>query len=349
MLAADRRETATLELGAVRGGPPYKASWVYALVAPYPTLIDDVSLDDLRQAWKSQPTQTFSGRPLLMSFSTHEAFAALWGASEGAGVQIVSDESLLDTSWSNRPSWAVVPFENLEPRWKVLRIDGFSPLEKSFDPNTYPLTIWFGITGNDSALNRLEQMTGGLNTLFPATNRDPNKLTVLVMTGTTALVRAIAAKMDVLGVTYPARDIRDWLYSADLLHISNEVSFNEACPPGNPNAESLMFCSRPEYIGLLDFIGTDIVELSGNHNNDWGREAFTYSLDLYQQRGWLVYAGGANLEEARKPRTIEHNGNRFAFIGCNPAGPNTAWATEDEPGVASCDYEWMLKTVREDA
>ena len=97
-------------------------------------------------------------------------------------------------------------------------------------------------------------------------------MTVLVMTGVTALARATGYKMDTNGTTYPARDIRDWLRNADLTHISNEVSFNPDCPKANFMDTSTMFCSRPEYIELLDFIGTDIVELSGNHNNDWGRE-----------------------------------------------------------------------------
>ena len=174
-------------------------------------------------------------------------------------------------------------------------------------------------------------------------------MTVLVMTGVTALARATGYKMDTIGTTYPGRDIHDWLRNADLTHISNEVSFNPDCPKANFMDTSMMFCSRPEYIELLDYIGTDIVELSGNHNNDWGRERrFSYSLDLYKERGWPIFAGGANLEEARQPAKIEHNGNRLAFHRLQPgrARPG-AWATDSEPGAAPCDdYGWMLDTIR---
>ncbi len=73
-----------------------------------------------------------------------------------------------------------------------------------------------------------------------------------------------------------------------------------------------------------------------------------FSLDLYKERGWAIFAGGANVEEARKPAKIEHNGNKLAFIGCNPVGPNHAWATESEPGAAPCEnYSWMLDTIRQ--
>ena len=193
-----------------------------------------------------------------------------------------------------------------------------------------------------------EKIAEGVD-LFPNhTNRDPSKMTVLAMTGVTALGRATAYKMDTLGTTYPGKDIQEWLRSADLTHISNEVSFNPDCPPGSFTSTSTMFCSRPEYIELLDYVGTDIVELSGNHNNDWGRSASTYSLDLYRKRGWTIFAGGANLEEARQPAKIENNGNKLAFIGCNPVGPGGAWATADQPGAAPCgDYGWMLDAIRQ--
>jgi hypothetical protein len=102
-----------------------------------------------------------------------------------------------------------------------------------------------------------------------------------------------------------------------------------------------VFCTKPEYIGLLDDIGTDIVELSGDHFGDWGPEAMLYTLELYKERGWIVYGGGANREEARQAQLIEHNGNKLAFIGCNAKGGGYATASETRPGAVACDFEWM--------
>ena len=352
-LAPDQ-ESATLVLGAVRGGPPLQSHWVYALVAPFPTVIDDVSLADIQAAWRGSPFAPLSGKPILLSETTRAALTAWWGPAAEEGVRVMPAGQLLDTAWQEMPAWAIVPFEDIQPRWKVLRVNGISPLDREFDIQAYPLVIWFGVNGSEAALNGLQEKLplpeagpAVYPGLFPASNRDPQKLTVLVMTGVTALARATAAKMDTLGVTYPASDIHDWLYNADLLHISNEVSFNPDCPLANPMATSMMFCSRPEYIQLLDYIGTDIVELSGNHNNDWGREAFTYSLDLYHERGWKIFAGGANLDEAAQPALVEHNGHRLAFIGCNPVGPEWVFATPKEPGVLQCNMSKMVDTVKE--
>jgi poly-gamma-glutamate synthesis protein (capsule biosynthesis protein) len=54
-----------------------------------------------------------------------------------------------------------------------------------------------------------------------------------------------------------------------------------------------------------------------------------------------VFGGGATLSEARQPALFEHNGNQLAFLGCNPAGPESDYATDTRPGSLPCDYEWM--------
>ncbi|MBU2610068.1 MAG: CapA family protein, partial [Chloroflexi bacterium] len=145
---------------------------------------------------------------------------------------------------------------------------------------------------------------------------------------------------------YPARDIGDLLRSADLTHISNEVPFAKGCPYPDPNQLTLKFCSDPRYIALLEDVGTDVVELTGNHFQDWGSDATLYTLEMYRERGWPYYGGGADLTDARRAVTLEHNGNNLAFIGCNPVGPAFAWATGTRPGAAPCgDYEWMTAEI----
>ncbi len=163
------------------------------------------------------------------------------------------------------------------------------------------------------------------------------------MTGVTALSRTIASRMESNGVTYPSERVRGLLREHDLLHISNEVSFTDDCP--GP-MRGTRFCSDPRYIRLLADVGTDIVELSGNHNLDWGPEAARRTLDMYRARGWRWFAGGRDHLEAHRPLTITHHGNRLAFIGCNPVGPPYAWADRGHPGSATCDVPAMQRQVR---
>ncbi len=175
-------------------------------------------------------------------------------------------------------------------------------------------------------------------------------MTTLVMTGVTALVRATAYKMETKGILYPSEQIVDWLTGADITHISNEVSFYENCPFPNPNSRLLFFCSNPAYIELFEYIGADIIELTGNHNNDslymYGVDVVPFSLNLYRERGMLYFGGGEDLADAKSPALITHNGNQLAFIGCNAPGPDFAWATDKHGGAAPCgDYQWMADEI----
>lgn len=319
----EAREAANLwlEVETQPSGDKPTAQWVYALVAAYPTVRDGVTLDELKAAWSD------GSQVLLMTEATAGAMQAVFGGEPGGSVELVPAEGLSEALWQDRAAWGIVPFEAIQPKQKVLEVDGASPLRKEFEVSRYPLVVNFSLTG--------------ANVSLPATNRDPAKLVTIVMTGVTALVRATALKMETNGNTYPARDIRDWLVNADIAHISNEIPFAVGCPFPNANQRRLIFCSDPKYIELLEYVGTDVVELTGNHFQDWGKEATLYTVDMYRERNWPYYGGGADLADAQKAAILERGGMKFAFIGCNPAGPEFAWARDDGwPGAAPCGTDW---------
>ena len=92
---------------------------------------------------------------------------------------------------------------------------------------------------------------------------------------------------------------------------------------------NMIFCSKPEYIQLLDAIGTDVVELAGDHFWNWGTDAMICTLDLYEEHGWQYYGGGRNYADGVEPALFEHNGNKIAFLGCNAKPPGYATASEN--------------------
>jgi len=316
------------------------STWIYALVAPFPTVTDGVTGMDLQQAWSGQMSGPFSGRPLLMDQNTLDVLSSLRGVPAPGAIRTVPGDQLTDYAWANRPAWAIVPWETLSPRWKVLEVDGQSPMRKEFDPAAYPLAVPISLSGDSNLFD-----SAAADSALPATNRDPSKMTTLLLTGVTALVRATAYTMEQKGVLYPAEDIGELLRSADLTHVSNEIPFAQNCPPPNPAPGLYPFCSDPRYIDLLEYIGVDIVEMTGNHVRDWGTDALLYTMDLYTQRGWAFYASGENLEAARKPIFVERNGNRLAFIGCNRVGKNGEWATDTLPGAAPCDFDYLRTEI----
>jgi len=324
---ASNEADASMILGPNETATAAGITWIYALAAPFPTVLDEISSSELQAVWAGTTFQ-YSSWPLYMAGSTANALQHLWGAP-GPMVEVVDSEMILDTAWAERPSLAILPFEELEPRWKVLSIDDQSPIRKDFDASGYPLALGFRLRGASGNRPGLE---------LPATNREPSRLTTVLMSGTSGLVRELAYQMEVHGITYPASDIGDWLRDADVFHISHEASFDPACPPPNP-LKSRFSCSSPKYIGLFDDVGLDVVELTGNHIMDNGSAAMLYSLDLYREHGISYYGGGANLDDARQPLRMEHNGNRFAFLGCNFAEPPQPLATSNLPGANPCDWK----------
>ena len=326
-----------------------KTTWVYALVAPFPTVVDGITLEELQAAWNGSLSipnlcaqcEDFSRAPLLMTESTLAAFTSLWGQPATDVVRTVPEGQLTNTLWQIHPSWGIVPFEDVEPKIKVLNVDGQSPIHNDFVLESYPLKI-------DFALRALGREPATLSVALPSSNREPARLTTIILTGVTALVRATAYTMETKGVTYPARDIRDFMRAADITHISNEIPFFIGCDFPNPSRYKLVFCSDPKYIELLKDVGTDVVELTGNHFADYGPGAMFQTLDIYNQNGIGYYGGGADLDDSQKPLLLEHNGNQIAFIGCNPVDlGKPPVATVTKPGAAPCDHSYLVNTIED--
>ncbi|MEE9512519.1 MAG: CapA family protein, partial [Anaerolineales bacterium] len=277
-------EQSTAQVRVEQGGEIRIADWVYALVAPFPTVEDGMSYESLRDLWSGEAQE---GRSIFLTEDVFEVMSAVLGIPANAWVHITAAEDLLDRTWEERPAYAIVQFGDLEPRWKVLELEKQSPIRKNFDRELYPLTASFGLSGDPETT---EKLRSSLDT--PLSNYDPNMLTTLVMTGVTALTRATAWRMETRGIGYPGELIGDWLQEADFAHVSNEVPFASDCPAPDPVQEKLKFCSDPSYIKLLVELGIDLVELTGNHVWDYGSDDLTLTLDLYRQYGMEYFGGG---------------------------------------------------------
>jgi hypothetical protein len=316
---------------------PIIGQWVYALVAPFPTLVDDVPWSAVQSAWQGQPAQcdgcdTITS-PLRLSESTLSALRTVLGEPAQGAVEVVPAEQLTQKLWDAKPAWGIVPFDELNPRLKVLSIDGRTPFHHNLDTNAYPLTIKIGLAGPIEKAEQLQAVLGQ-----PLTNRDESKMTLVAMTGVTAMSRDFAASMDVNGVLYPAKNIQDYFDTSDIVHISNEVSFWPDCPK-QPTANRGAFCSDPSYWELLKHVHTSVIENTGNHMNDYGWEPFSYTLGIYEKEGIPYFGGGRTITEATRYITLTNNGNVLAFAGCNPVGPSIDWVDglgDGRPGSAPC-------------
>lgn len=328
-------------------------TYTLAVAAPFPTVPDGLTSANLVRFWRGEPAAlaglSADGQTpptLFLDPETREALTLLLGpAAESPNIQIVAAEDVLASAWAARPAaFAVLPFDKLEVRWKLLHVDGINLFEREANMNAYLLTLRIRVQGDPALANEIAAA------LPPTDNRDLSKMAIVAMTGVTALVRGTAVRMEEKGITYPAEKIRDWLTTADITHISNEVSFWENCPPPSFSSGVVM-CSDPRYMELLRYVGTDVIELTGNHLWDYGYQRLIPTIEMYEQEGWGYFGGGRDLADALKPLTMTVNGNRIAFVGCNYFGAN--WATERLPGSAPCspndpkDLTYQIETIRQ--
>ncbi|HSH05162.1 MAG TPA: CapA family protein, partial [Anaerolineae bacterium] len=302
--------------------------WQYALVTSFDSVIDEVSLAELQQMW--QDGELWSGA------ETNGWLQARWGSAPKR-----ISESLSVSLWQEKPALGIIPFEELTPNLKVLRVDGVAPIDVDFGTETvYALTLplyWQGEAEAVAAWQAFDWLS--------VNNFNADQITHVAMTGAAGLDRAVGDRMERKGVTYPGEAIAPLMESVDFAHMSNEVAFAPNCPYPEPVGDT-QFCARDKYLELLLFMGIDIVELTGNHVNDWGEHNFQHTLDLYEEVGILTFGGGRDLEAAKRPLQIEHNGNRIAFVGCNVVGPYYAFARQDYGGSWPCgDYTGIKDSI----
>ena len=289
--------------------------WDYALIAPHYTISQNVSSAFLRALWNGQNQQQLAVAP-----ATERILKKRWGPPSAT----VRVETNPRPHPGKVPRWAIIEAHELTPAWKPIRVDGTFALDRD---DKSPLAISLCAPGTATGLRNIL----------------PDKTTLLTMTGVTAMSRLTGELMDAKGVTYPAKNVADWFRDSDFVHVSNEVSFKAEC---KHRKRDNVFCSKDEYIGLLEAIGANIIELTGSHLTDYGRKQVLRTLEMYRSRGWRWFGGGKNQEEATRPLRIEHNGNRIAMLGCNLPRTENGFM-RDLPGEGLCDYGRMRWQVRE--
>ena len=332
-----QKEQALMSVSSARGQKV--GSWTYLLVAPFYSDLDEVQFSDLLSIWETGVMNISGYEMLLMTEETQIHLSQFFGVPFSNGITIAEPDQIIDQIWIDNNALAIIPFELLVPSLRVISIDNKNPLTFSSNDESYPLSfpIYLNIP-DPSVIHQIHASD--------LTNYDRSKLTSVALTGVTALVRSTASIMETRGILYPGKDIQDTLLSADITHINNETPFAADCPTPNSTQDDFTFCSSDSYIELLESVGTDIIELSGDHFADFGTEAMFHTLELYDQHNLITYGGGQNYQAGLDPVIIVHNGNKLAFIGCNAKiFEGYATASETRPGASRCDFEWMLPKI----
>jgi poly-gamma-glutamate synthesis protein (capsule biosynthesis protein) len=94
---------------------------------------------------------------------------------------------------------------------------------------------------------------------------------------------------------------------------------------------------HPANVGSLTAGRIDVCTLANNHSLDWGRDAFTETLDVLREAGLRTAGAGRTAGEALRPACIGGGEARviaFAFADESSGVPREWEASEAQPGVA---------------
>ena len=233
----------------------------------------------------------------------------------------------------------LISINELTPEKKLLAVDGEYYLDDLKNGAKYRIiTI-------DKENEEISEIVAKLREKMPKFTGKAGTLTIN-QTGVTALTRKLQAKLNETGDgAYFAEKIKDFLAKTDLTHISNEVSFADNC---RTDSATTTLCADPRMIETIKAIGTDIVELTGNHNNDWATAANLATIKTYKDAGLKIFGGGENEEKARKPLEIDQKGTKITWIGINNSTSTKAngqGAVGDKPGANIYDEETVKKQI----
>ena len=290
--------------------------------AGFPALRASISRADLNAILSGRFDQR-----LRLSRSSAKRLRAL-GIVLHARTRVEDDDKLRGSLWRDKSSFTLLPFDQLNARLRPLWLDNAPIVDQLAD---YPLAF-------QSA----------------TPNFHSEKLTRVTLSGTTAIARRTREAIDELGVDYAASGIRDYVFASDFFHITNEAPIAPNCPMFTDatlgGANSL--CMKPAHAAIFDLLDVDIVDLSGNHINDYGYAVLRDNLAHFAALDIAIIGAGQDLESARQPVILEHNGNRIGWLACNAVGPYYALANDDDaalggarPGAAFCDRDWLRDTL----
>lgn len=198
----------------------------------------------------------------------------------------------------------LIPVDMLTNRVKLLAVDESYYLDSFQRGASFEYLV---LAGDEEDVVKITTLLTEALPEFP----DRENVLSFIQTGVTALSRGMNKQLANVGdASFFAEYIADYLSSFDLTHTSNEASFSATA-----NARNI--CANTKMIDTLTAIGLDIVELTGNHNQDCGDQDAIATIEQYQGLGIKTFGGGRTATEAAEPLLISEKGTGITLLGYN--------------------------------
>ena len=114
---------------------------LYAVSAPYLTITDEISFENLKCFWNGSCDKIDDGAegiPTILISSEEEPFLVnVFGSlpDKRHVLSLTKTDLYSNSNLANR--WMIIPFEDIEPRRKIILLDGADILSNRFDPDTW--------------------------------------------------------------------------------------------------------------------------------------------------------------------------------------------------------------------
>ncbi|MDO4526559.1 MAG: CapA family protein [Candidatus Saccharibacteria bacterium] len=240
------------------------------------------------------------------------------------GIEAETATQMFDSGFAKSKHFELIPIEELDFSKRLMSVNGSYYLD-DFDSGAVYRIIKFD---SEKYIEEIEPLVlKKFEKIYP----DKNTVLSFAQTGVTALSRKMNARLNEAGgdAKYFAAEIGPFLSQFDITHTSNESSFTDFATSAN-------ICSDKRFIDTLTEIGLDVVELTGNHNQDCGDTAARETIDLYHEKGIKIVGGGKTADEARSPLRLDEKNTPITFLAFNQS---TGGATLDDTPGANQYYE----------
>ena len=244
--------------------------------------------------------------------------------SSETNIDVNDVTELLDESFKVAHNFELIPVSELDFSKKLLSLNGQYYLD-NFDSGAVYRTISFD---SEKFGEEIEPLVANI---FKKEFPTKDSTLTFAQTGVTALSRRMNTRLNAMGgdATYFSAEIGPFLSAFDITHTSNESSFSNYASGAN-------ICSDKRFIDTLTGIGLDVVELTGNHNQDCGDQAALDTIDIYNEKEIKIVGGGKTATEAATPLEINQKGTGITMLAFNQS---TGGATLDNTPGANQYYE----------
>jgi hypothetical protein len=273
----------------------------------------------------------------------------------GSDVESITADSL-KTLYQNGQVYVLKEIKNqADSLWgndksKVIDLKNFIPLSKKhiLITDLKHLTNQFKVLAIDSILFFRQPEKYPFYTQGSRKFDFKKQVTKFMLTGVTAITRNTGKMADAHGTDFIIEGVKDYFQDSDFVHISNEVSFYENCDYNYFVPNVYRFCSKERDFEALKKLNTNIIELTGNHNKDFGAEGYQKTYEWYQKNGMKIFGGGLTPEQANTPLIITlKDGKKMAFIGFNESCPCAECAIQPtQSGANKYDREKARKVIQ---